>query len=56
MPTTTGPGSDSTTTTTSPPTPEDTTGHTVLPPISVTLTLPLPLLGDASAGSGQPAG
>jgi hypothetical protein len=55
VPATTGPASDST------PNPED-TGHTLLPPISVTvtLTLPLPPLGDASAGvaagSGQPAG
>jgi hypothetical protein len=49
--------SDSTTTTTQ--NPQD-TGHTLLPPVSVTLTLPLPLLGDASAGvstgGGQPAG
>jgi hypothetical protein len=53
MPTTTGPGSSSTTTTN--PDPQD-TGQTLLPPISVTLTLPLPLLGDASAGGTPPAG
>ena len=59
VPSTTGPSGADTTTTTNPQNPGS-TAHTLLPPISVSLTLPLPLLGDASAGlsagAAQPAG